>query len=80
MPENALSIEKSGLSVNLLERLERDITRFRQLAENEKIDIFAINETKIDDKVKDQLVDIDEFDLKRSDRDCVKNENFRFPS
>ena len=32
-----------------------------QLAKNEKIYIFAINETKIDDKVKDQLVDIDEF-------------------
>ena len=43
--------------------------RFRLLAKNEKIDIFVINETKIDDQVKDQLVDINEFDLKRSDRD-----------
>lgn len=45
------------------------IDEVRQLAKNERIDIFAINETKIDDKVKDQLVDIDEFDLKRLDRD-----------
>ena len=43
--------------------------RLDSLQKNEKIDIFAINETKIDDKVKNQLVDIDEFDLKRSDRD-----------
>ena len=43
--------------------------RFRLLEKNEKIDIFVINGTKIDVQVKDQLVDINEFDLKRSDRD-----------
>ncbi len=41
----------------------------RQFAKNEKIDTFAINETKIDDKVKDQPDNIDGFDLKRLDRD-----------
>ena len=54
---------------DLLYGLLSKIDEARQLAKDENIDIFAINETKIDDNVKDQLVDIDEFDLKRSDRD-----------
>ena len=59
-------LKMASLNVNgLLSKIDE----VRQLAKNEKIDIFAINETKIDDKVKDQLVDIDKFDLKRSDMD-----------
>ena len=44
------------------------IGQSRQLGTTEKIDVFVICETKLNDKVKDQLVDIDEFDLKRHDR------------
>ena len=62
---------KKGLKMAslIVNGLLSKIDEIRQLAKNEKIDIFAINETKINDKVKDQLVDIDEFDLKRSESD-----------
>ena len=65
------SHRKNGLeivSLNVNDLLSR-IDEVRVLAKNENIDILAINESKIDDNVIDQLIDIDEFDVKRFDRD-----------
>ena len=59
-------LKMASLNVNVLSPKNDEV---RLLAKNEKIDIFVVNETKIDDQVKDQLVDINEFDLKRSGRD-----------
>ena len=44
------------------------IDEIRLLVENKKIDILVVNETKINDKVEDQLIAIDDFSLKRCDR------------
>ena len=58
----------------------------RFLVKNKKFDILIVSETKIDDKVEDQLIAIDDYSLKRRDRNrngggialYVKNKvNFR---
>ena len=44
------------------------IDEIRLLVKNKKIDILVVNETKIDDKFEDQLIAIDDYSLKRCDR------------
>ena len=44
------------------------IDEIRLLVKNKKIDILVVNETKIDDKVEDQLIAINDYSLKRCDR------------
>ena len=44
------------------------IDEIRLLVKNKKIDILVVNETKIDDKVEDQLIAIDDYSRKRCDR------------
>ena len=55
----------ASLNVN---SLLAKIDEIRLLAKNKKIDILIVNETKIDDKVEDQLIAIDDYSLKRCDR------------
>ena len=61
---------KRGLKLATLNAndLRSKIDQIRQLVATRKIDIFAIYETKLNEKVKVQLGDINEFDLKRLDR------------
>ena len=44
------------------------IDEIRSLVKNENIDILAMNETKIDHKIDDRLISLDDFSLCRYDR------------
>ena len=55
----------ASLNVN---SLLAKIDEIRLLAKNKKIDILIVNETKMDDKVEDQLIAIDDYSVKRCDR------------
>ena len=55
----------ASLNVN---SLIAKIDEIRLLVQNEKIDIFAINETKIDHKIEDRLISLEDFSLRRYDR------------
>ena len=55
----------ASLNVN---SLLAKIDEVRLPAKNKCIDILTVNETKIDSKVDDQLIAIDDFSLLRNDR------------
>ena len=55
----------ASLNVN---SLITKIDEIRLLVKNEKIDILAINETKIDHKIDDRLISLEDFSLCRYDR------------
>ena len=55
----------ASLNVNCL---LAKIDEVRLLAKNKCIDILTVNETKIDSKVDDQLIAVDDFSLLRNDR------------
>ena len=59
---------KNGLASLNVNSLLPKIDEIRLLVKNKKIDILVVNETKIDDKVEDQLIAIDDYSLKRCDR------------
>ena len=55
----------ASLNVN---SLIAKIDEIRLLVQNEKIDILAINETKIDHKIEDRRISLEDFSLCRYDR------------
>ena len=55
----------ASLNVN---SLIAKIDEIQLLVQNEKIDILAINETKIDHKIEDRLISLEDFSLCRYDR------------
>ena len=69
VPNQPLSHKKGLVMASLnVNSLLPKIDEIRLLVRNNRIDILVINETKIDDKTEDQLIAIDEYSLKRCDR------------
>ena len=58
-------VTMASLNVN---SLIMKIDEIRSLVKNENIDILAINKTKIDHKIDDRLISLDNFSLCRYDR------------
>ena len=69
-PDHYPLSRRKGLSIASLNvnSLLAKIDEVRLLTKNKCIDILAVNETKIDSKVDDQLIAIDDFSLMRHDR------------
>ena len=55
------------MSLNIY-ALMKHLDELRVLADHQKPDILAINETKIDDKISDQEIAIDGYYVERRDR------------
>ena len=55
------------MSLNIY-TLMKHLYELRVLADHQKPDILAINETKIDDKISDQKIAIDGYYVERRDR------------